>query len=435
MATFNVSFAQKKAARSASQDYGILVDQLDILESRLSSDGKLSPGDYQLLNEKAMQLYAHPGLSPANRSNIEVKIAGYKASASKTVLKDTQDVGRMDRDVQNDTNKLAIAYGNDPQTFLSGKISLLEAKMFKLQENADDQERAGDDSTQTQIELQKTRDEWIDSQSALEAAKVYQPGAAPQSDFVAYVETNSKGEIRNIDIVRSSSTKQGYLPTTGVLGGFQVYGKVNSKVSSQEGKNVFKLGNTVFSASNRLIPSNDGSFKQETLTTQDQQVPVGTRGRTKAVGEFVDLNPVEVKTQKFTRPGEWIQSGSDFYKDLGGGQYERFVGTTKEKLGLNDEDVLSNLPNEMLSKVKQSTVKTNDMAPSVALPSMSPNASIPTASTTPTSTSTPISSAPVSVKSDMAAPTYRAPGSAQGIASKAFGAAKSFLGRLFGGAE
>ena len=432
MATFNVSFANKKT-QSSGQDYGILVDQLDILESRLSSDGKLSPGDYGLLADKAMKLYGHPGLSPASRSNIEVRLERYKASSNKTVIKDSQDIDRMNRDVQNDTNKLAVGFGNDPQTFLDGRISLLEAKMFKLQENADDQERAGDDSTQTQIELQKTRDEWIDSKTALQTAQTYQPGTAPQSDFVAYVETNSNGEIRNIDIVRSSATKQGYLPTTGVLGGFQVYGKVNAKVSAQEGKNVFKLGNTTFSASSNMRPGPDGTFKQDTLTAESQQQALGSRGRTKAVGEFVDLNPVEVKTQKFTRPGEWIQSGQDFYKDLGGGQYERIIGTTKEKLGLNDEDVLSNLPNEMLSKVKQGAIKTTDMTPSVSLPPMAPDASTQVApATLAPQVSTPAPSASVS---STAAPTYRAPGSAQGIASKAFGAAKSFLGKLFGGAE
>jgi hypothetical protein len=47
MANFDFSGIGVKAKTSA--DYGFLVDKLDIKRNQLESDGKLSPGDYDLL--------------------------------------------------------------------------------------------------------------------------------------------------------------------------------------------------------------------------------------------------------------------------------------------------------------------------------------------------------------------------------------------------
>lgn len=425
MATFNLAGALRGGKQPASQ-YGMMVDALSIAENRLKADGKASPGDYQALKGMAQKLYANPGFTPAERSNIAVKISQYDQLSKTTAFADAQDIARINREVSNEEKTLVYGFGNDPQIYLEGKTTVLEGKIFHLRENAYAQEQAGADSSDTLMELDKTQNELFDAYSALEASKKYKSGS-PVQGFIANIETNSDGEIR--DIVISKDVKSGHILTTGVLGGFSVAGKVDKRASVEKGKNVFKIGDTTFSAPSTLRPGPSGEFIPETLTPESGQTKFGPRGRTKAVGEFIDLDSQRIRPQRASRPGDWVQSrDGSFYKDIGNNKYERYVGSTKEQLRINDADILKNLPQDIFETVKKRTVKTN-----LAIPDMpsSPPGAVPA----------PVSGAPVSQPQPAGAypsssgpvqPTERAPQTSIGIAGQTLQKATGFLQRLFG---
>jgi len=440
MPSFDFSGIGKKP--QASQDYGFLVDSLEILENKLASDGKMSPGDYKLLKQKAQQIYSNPGLTPAQRSNIDVKISRYDRDANTGVLRDTSDIARLNRDIENDKKGIVSAFGNDPMSVIRGNQALLEVKMFRLRNTVEDQERAGDDSSEAQMELMKTQNEWLDSNAALEFAQTYKPGSGPSPDFVLDIETNTRGEIRDVKVSRSGDNRTGYLPTSATLGGFSVRGKVNSKISSQEGKNVFKIGDQTFSAANVLRPGADGRMKADTLVADSQQTALGSRGMTRGTSEYLELTPANLRIQRSSDPGEYIQTKDSIYKDLGDGRYERYVGATKDQLGIDDSDLLTNLPEGILNTVRSNTVKTIDTGPGF-MPSNdvqfgTPKPAAPTGPSLQNAFAIPDAAsygAQLTGSPKTPQPTVRAPQTAGGVAKGPLQQAKSFLGSLFGGGE
>lgn len=417
----------------ASQDYGFLIDQLDIKRNQLESDGKLSPGDYDLLRSGYQKVRSHPGMSPAQRSNIDVKISQLEQEKRTNTLSEASDVNRMNREINNDNKKIVIGYGNDPQTFLQGKLGVTEAKIFRLQEIISNLEQAGSDSSQQQMELLKTYDEWQDEKSALQSSQDYVQGQSPQSDFTLNIETNSHGEIRNLEISRGGP-KSGFLATNGVLGGFSVAGKVNTVVGAQKDKNIFRLGDKTFSGSVNLRPGPEGTFEQDTLVDESQQQRISIKGAPRAISEYSYLDPVNVKTQRYSRPGEWIQSGSAFYKQLDNGQYEKYIGATKKQLNINDDDLMSNLPDELMDGVISKTVKTYDSSKSFSMP-ISPSVA-PATSTVPVIPVEPQTFTPAPTgTSRTPSSTVRSPQTIGGYAQKALGVGKGILDYLFGGGK
>ena len=96
MAVFNLSFLNPGNKKSSGgSGYGIMVDQLSILENDLQSDGVLSPGDYDLLIKKAENLSTSPGLSADQRSNIAVKISNYKKTKKVSDYTKTGDISPL----------------------------------------------------------------------------------------------------------------------------------------------------------------------------------------------------------------------------------------------------------------------------------------------------------------------------------------------------
>lgn len=427
MPVVDISFLNPKYKRSGGSGYNVLSTHLSIKEAQLKSDGNPSPGDYKSLRDDALKAAVSPGLTASERSNFEVKAANYDSLSKTTVLRDAQDIDNMNRAVKNDNKKLTVAFGNDPQLFLRGKLQVLEGKMFRLRENVADQKQAGDESyIKTSLELDSTENEWLDVQAALETVGSYQKGGNPIEGFVVNVETNSKGEIRDIEVSREP--KSGYIATTGVLGGFSVYGKVNPKVGVKEGMNVFKIGNEVFSAGARLRPGPNGTFEPDVLTAKSQQMPLG-RG-VKATSNFVDLDPINIKPQRDSNPGDWVQStDGSFYKDIGNRQYERYINATKDQLQINDFDILKNLPEETLKVIKQRTIKTIDNTPPYVPP---PTSDIPFG---PTQSSVSENKSDVNAGASYSrtpSPLERAPKSALGTAVRATQGAVNYLKSIFG---
>src|SRR3990167_2864185 len=412
----------------SSPDYGFLLDRVRIKMDRLGEDGKLAPGDYDSGIAEYQKLYAHPGFSRSQRSDIEVLISGLQREKSLSIVKDFQDLPRLNREVENGYKERVYRYGNDPLIVLKSQNANLEQKLFILRENVADMERAGDDSTQALLEFDSAKNQWLDTQAAIDLSENRKPGI-PVEGFIANVETNSNGEIRDIRITKG--TEPGFILTTGILGGFTVAGKVDPKVSAREGKNVFKIGDTIFSAPSILRPGPAGELHPEILTSESQQTPFGSKGRTKAVGDFVELDSASIRPQKNSRPGDWIQStDGSLYKDIGNRQYERYVGATKEQLQIGDSDIMKNLPDVILQTVKQRTVKTNDVSSQFNLPQGEMYGPVPPETgITPQASQVP--SQPEG-RSRTPAPVGASPRGGLGYAKQTIQKAGSFLKSLFG---
>lgn len=422
MGIVDVSFLNPKL-RKSTQDYGFLVDQIDIKKSQLSSDGKLSPGDYDILNEMAREVYGHPGLTPSQRSNIKVKMASFESDKKKTILTDTGDIGRLKREVNDDTSKIVMNFANNPAKFLTAQQAVQRAKIDQLSTTIDQLENAGDDSTSHRNELTLALRDLSDTMYALDEIT----SGNPSGNFATYITTNSRGEVVDMKIDRVGS-QSGYLETNGIYGGLPMYGKINKK---EGGKNVFQIGNQTFSASDVVIPGPDGSLKPSVLVATSQQK--GKAGMVISESGNTNVDLAQVRTQGALRPGQWAEGSKGFlYQAQPDGSYKKYVGTDKAKLNISDNDIIKipkNLEDGIISKVSQTVDGTR--APTMPIPT-TPGPVAPSPVVSP-ATGTPEANIPSGRANTGGAPEVRSPQTAQGTASSILGGAKSFLGRLFGG--
>lgn len=446
MATFDVSFLNPNLRKSSSaQDYGFLVDQLDIKQSTLESDGKLSPGDYDLLIEEAQKVYAHPGLTEAQRSNIDVKIARYTRDKEVNTTKDQNDIARLNREVQEDGSKIGLRFSNDPQKFLEATAALQNAKIDQLAAAIDQLEMAGDDSSAHIIELNETLQAYNNTLSALDDVENY-AGGAPASNYAAYVVTNSEGEVVDLKVDRVGA-QGGYLETNGVYGGLPLYGKVNRK---EYGKNVFVLGNQTFSANDVVVPGPDGTLKPSVLISTAQQKNA-QGGFSIAESGYAPVDLAGVRPQSAVRTGGWIEGEKGFlYQKQADGSYIKYFNADKEQLGITDHDIIR-VPRSMEQSILGSVAQTVDGSDPINLPqpttlqpqSLAPNTG--PATDTPGAPQQPQQKgiiqrafdqavpAAVSAVNPALAPVVRAANNAPGIAGQALDAAKGFFGKVFGG--
>lgn len=438
MSVFNVSFANKKT-QSSGQDYGILVDQLDILESTLAADGKLSSGDYTLLTQKAQQLYGHPGLSPAQRSNIEVKIASYKSSGSKSGLKDAQDISQLNNEIQDDERKASMLRGNNPTKFLEAQSAIQSAKVRQLADAINSLDQSGSDSSAHVNEYNDALTAYQDTLQALEYVQGHQAGAAPTSDYAAYITTNNDGEIVGVKIGREGSVTGGkYYETNGLYGGLKIYGLMNHK---ENGKSVFLLGNQKYSGTDVMIPGPDGTMKNTVLV--NESIQKGKPGMfTSAVAGYTEgvvVDPTtgqsNVRTQSAIRSGGYAMGSKGFiYKKNDDGSYTKYVSADKEKLGISDNQII-NIPNSMEQSILGSVRETVPMSVSAPTLPVSPTLAPVTGPTSAPVSAAPANSSRLPAGSPPPQPTDRSPQSAQGLASRVKAGAKSFLAGLFGGGQ
>lgn len=434
MAVFNVSFLNPKAARGGS-GYNALVDQLAIQENSLAVDGKLSPGDYDLLIGKAQSLYSNPGLTNDQRSNILVKISDYKKAKAVGKLNDTNDIGALNRNVADDTRKLSMGVANNPALYLKAKGDVLQAKLGQLSDTIDGLNASGADASQHVNEFNDTLAQYSDVLQAESDVSSYQSGAVPKTDFAAYVTTNSKGEITDFNIDRVG--KGGYLETNGVYGGLPLYGKMNRK---ENGKLIFSLGNTNYSAADVVTPdpANPGAVRAPRLFSEDTQKSTGSGFSQAQAGTYKQVDLSTLKAQGAIPVGGWAQSADGiFYQRKQDGSYKKLLNTDLTKLGLKENDVLK-IPKSFESNI---TPFVNETADAAAAPAPMPAAPagqtpVPTgpgpAPTTPSFQDLFKQQFVPGGTPKTPNPVERAPQQAPGIAGKAVSAAKGFLSSVFG---
>jgi len=147
MATFNVSFlnpALKKAGGGSG--VGLLADQLTILENNLAKDGYLSPGDYDILVEKAREIQMGNSLTADQRSNYDVKISNYEKAKDLAKIENSDDIEKMNKILNSESAEDVMVAGNNPIEFLNGRVASIQAKLNDLSETITRRTAAGDDT-------------------------------------------------------------------------------------------------------------------------------------------------------------------------------------------------------------------------------------------------------------------------------------------------
>lgn len=438
MAIFNLSFLAPGGAKKGKSTYGLLSDQLSMLENQLEVDGKLSPGDYDLLVTTASKLRNSPGLTPDNRSAFDVKISSYQKNKSVNIIKDYTDITRINNELKNDDRKTNMMISNDPQKFLAAKAMQLQSKLYILKQSIDQMESSGADASVHNNEYASTLSEYQDILQAQSDSESYQGGSKPTSNFAAFITTNGKGEITNVEIGRAEN-RTGYSETNGVYGGLQIYGKARKDITT--GEKVFQIGNEKFSAPDIMMPdpNNPMSMRGQILQSSDTKTPAGGI-ETGKPGVYKDLDFSQIKIQSTVPNGGWAQGEKgNFYQKLDDGSgYRKFINTKREDLvGVGDFDILP-VPKEFESIINGGVTETVDRA-SNTIP-FNHSTTTPVTEEMKKGPSVPTPGVPQKTLQDIKAPTvfkplnptYRAPQSALGIGGKTQGEAKGFFSKLFG---
>ncbi len=431
MPVFNFASAYGGRSGKSGETYNTLIDFLSIKENQLEVDGKLSSGDYDALLKDAQKLYSNPALNAGQRSNIAVKISQYQKARSLSGLKDVNDIELLNRELVDDFRKQTMLTGSDPATLMQARSLALQSKLEHLTDSISNLEGSGSDATNHVNEFSATLSDYNDLLQAIQETQNYKSGSAPSSSFVAYVTTNSKGEINDVEIGRLGA-KGGYAETNAVYGGLQVFGKINRK---ENGQNIFQIGNKRFAAPDMFEydPQNPGVVKSRRLVDVTQQTQGGQGFDVASQNAYSDLLPRDLRVQGAVPIGGWArgQSGA-LYKRKETGRYEKYLNTESSAInGLSENDVL-NVPRAFESSINASVDKTNDFSgaetftPGFVGPLPTGGVRLPEGEQ---------QQAPQEVPQGeprTPQPTSRAPQSAPGIAEDAISRAKGFLGSLFG---
>jgi len=431
MSVYNVAAVFRK---QASQNYGPSIDQLAIWENQLASfDGKLSPGNYDLLINGYNKLLSSPGLSQQQRSDLNVKISGLEKGRSVSQFQERSGIDLMNRDFQDDMRSYVRGSGTNPQEFLLGKEFSLTAKLERLNDAInllDSPSPGGDplgDPTTYFNEAEQTINELQKTQAMLNIVEDYDGKKDPESGYWAFVETNDSGEIINVDFDRTGS-KSGYVKTNAVMGGFQVAGKVNRE---EAGKDVFILGDNRYSTPDELIARSQGN----PLAKVNQTMTLETSGRKRI--ETLAFNHVDsslLRVQGYVGEGGWAQGMSGNIYQKSGNGYVEYTGEAakkrKEELdAANTRFLPLNVVNEQA--VRSTSFKTvSDIEFEAPLPTFGPQplpqATASRAFAGPQAQPLAVAGAPP------VAPVERSPQGATGIAGRTLQSARGFLGRIFG---
>ncbi len=358
MAVLNVSFLNSKNRTSGSGDVGILADKLQILENELGKDGYLAPGDYDLLIGTASQIRNSGGLSTAQRSNYDVKISTYQKSKQLAAMQMDDDIDKINREVKSEAAEDVMIVGNNPEKFLQGRAASLQAKLADLQETITRKEASGDDTTKYINEYNDTLRQYSDRLNALKDIQSFD-GANPINGYAAYVTTNNKGEIVDVDYDKYGA-KNGYAETNGMINGFQVFGKVNSK---KDGKNIFILGGNTFSAPDLMIPdaANPGSFKPTKLVAGVEQrgpIAVGKSG-------YLALDGNSIRIQSYLPEDSWAEgvNGTLYHRRADGG-YTKYINATVADLNIPEQSILR-IPKTLEANLMRGVDQTVDGAETI----------------------------------------------------------------------
>ena len=378
--------------------------------------------------KRAQDIASHPGLTNDQRSNVLVKISGYQKNKSNSALDASDDIARLNREVTDDTRNNTMRNANNPGSFLNARAASLKLKAERLGETIDQRTLSGGDATAHDNELAATLQDLTDTLDAIDAVESYSaaPSGKPVGNFVAYVETNARGEITAVEVGRPTS-KSGYAETNALMQGLQVYGRVNRK---EGGQNVFRLGNVDYKGSDLQIqdPTNPLAFRNAPLMAGDVKP-----GQFMAIESYQDVTPDQVTPQRVLRPGDYARGkeGTIYFSNPAGG-YRKYKNVLPDQLGINPQAILD-IPSNLEAGINAQSNETVDGMDSAFAPQSLPmgqydkmRSSMPA----PTAPSTPAAAVSAAGgQSRTPAPVSRAPSGAGGLAQRTVSAAKGFLSR------
>lgn len=332
MPVIGLNFIKPKKGGAAGA--GILADQLQILENDLGRDGFYSPGDYDILISKARDLQNNPSLSNDQRSGYLVKISGYQTKKAVAGYDSTEGLDKINRNIKSEQAEDVMAVGNNPQEFLKGRISSLQAKLGDLTDIIERRNAAGMDTTEYSNEYTQTLREYSNKLEALGAGSQYTPGA-PIQGYAAYVTTNNRGEIVDVDYDKYE-TRPGYVETNGMIDGYNVFAKPNYK---KDGNNHFILGGNDFSGVDMVMPdpANPGAFKTTKLIANPQNkggMSIGDAG-------YINVPGGELKVQSYIPSNSYAKGvNGSIYKRNDDGTYTKYLNADEKMLGIPEGGIV-----------------------------------------------------------------------------------------------
>lgn len=414
MGVFN--FASFGKAPSASP-YSHFTDSLSIAENQLKGDGNLSPGDNKYLADMARKVRNSPGLTPDQRSSLDVKISGYESGAKSKSISDANDLGKISRDYQDSISEVAAYHANDPATFIAGKGLALQNKISALYTAMNNMATSGADATQATLDYTSAVQDMQDLQ---DAAQIVQSGKGADSRYSAYVTTDDQGNIIGMDISKDAS-RAGYAQTNATYGGFKVQGNVRK---DNTGGSSFLLAGKRFTG-NSVIYNPDGTTSSGILT----DLGYGKSGTT-----VIDPSQVTLNTGASVHPGTLLKGQNGIYKKNPDGSFTKYVGFDQGNPQFADKQIQT-IPSSLEQSVNNQVSDTQ--APFGPLPAP-PTGSIPAPINGPVEgpqlpTQGPQSIAPTGSPTPPAGrartpqPTPAAPASASGTAAQTQQSAGGFL--------
>ena len=435
MPVFNVAKLNPKfRKKSVSEDYGFLINRLEIKKNNLGVDDVLSEGDYDECLNDVYKAMSNPNLTDKNRSDLTVMISKLNKDKSVISLRKSSDMGRLKREFDDDMRTNVKYYGNNPKKFLENKEQLLFNQIIQLNEVIDQTFASEGDVSIYRGKLDETKLQWENANKALDILETHIPGEAPKSGMIASIKTNDDGQLVDIDISRGGKT--GYLSTNAVWGGFRVEGKLNMKDGDE---NVFLLGDDRYQAPDVIIPNLlTGEMKRSTLNYVDPANPDirFSEGKMHDVKIFDDAGDSLISTQGNISADGWgIGSSGNIYHKHADETNTKYTGSAAIKkmeeleamntrlLPLNriDERSISSFSTDTISEIDIGMPET---AVSEGQQMIGPQL--------PPTAQTPISEPPVDagVTSQPVSPTIRASQTTQGVAEQTQKSATGFLGRV-----
>jgi len=314
-------------------------DQLSILENELSKDGYLSPGDYDFLIANARKIQTSGVLKPSQISDYDVKISKYEKGKAMIEVDNASDLDKLQADMKSESVNNVMYNGNSPMDFVAMKKASIKDKLDILLGQMQKREMAGQDYSAYLNEYQELIQGYNQALSS-EAAATSFDGTNPVVGMAAYVETNSQGDIVDIDYAPNDG-RSGYSETDAVVGGFSVFGKT----MKQDGKNLFRLGNKTFTSVDKLEqdPSNPGSFflKPSKLTSRVSNNMLGSTGETGY--DVIDPGALQVQTY-IPRGGYGRSIDGTLYQRKDDGSFAKYINLmSTEKF---DVGSIINIPRE-----------------------------------------------------------------------------------------
>ena len=455
MPVFNVAFMGTKSKGTGGGGYGILVDQLSILENELSKDGFLSPGDYDQLIGMAKSLMNSGALTSDQRSNISVKVSTYEKSKSVSGLDKSSDIEMMNRQEKDTDSSLVRNVGTDPINFMQGKVDSLENYINTLSNVITQKAQSGQDYSTYLNQYEQIVNEFNYRKDILGDLKSKDPNDINKIiGSAAYVTTNRKGEIVDVDYGRYDG-RAGYAEVDATINGIPVFGKINVK---SDNSNYFFLGREIFSETDTQIPdpTNPGAF-----TTKKLKAGVTSQyGNRSTSAGTINFDPKSLVIQNYVPVGGWAKGiDGSFYKRDTNGKFIKYINGDQQKLGITDNDLIT-IPKVMETSLMGNSVETIDASQLITPPDQNPAQAMgqsydpfgansnpfssmfgqnqPMNATNYSSPATPtppadqmMSSAPAQATARTSAPTERAPQGAMGIAQRTMQSGVNFFQNLF----